>query len=103
MIDGTRITIGGKEYIVPALSFGQIRKLLPKIQVLQSTGSSLTTEQMDAVAEVVQTALSRNYPEMTIETVEEILDLANAPTVIKAILGGSGFVQASSGEEQAGS
>lgn len=102
MIEGTRITIGGEEYVIPALSFGQIKKLLPKIQILQSVAGSLTEEQMNAVAEVVQTALSRNYPDMTIEKVEDILDLSNAPKIIKAILGGSGFVQGEPGEALAG-
>jgi len=103
MIEGTTIAIGDKEYVVPALSFGQIKRLIPKIQVLQSVTSSLTSEQMEAVVEVVQTALKRNYPEITADDVEDMLDLSNAPRIIKAILGGSGFVQGENmGEAPAG-
>ena len=63
-----------------------------------------TEEEMDAVIDVVHAALTRNYPEFTRESVEEVLDLGNAGDVIKAIMGTSGLEMVKvSGKEEGNS
>jgi len=84
--------MGGKEYIVPSLNFRQLRTLGDTIAGFGSLqGGSFTGEQMDDVIKVVHSALTRNYPEITVTDVEDMLDLNNATDVIGAILGASGL------------
>lgn len=101
LIDGVSIKIGVKEYIVPALNFKQIRTLMPKIQQLTNIGATMNDEQMDNVFTVIHAAISRNYPEINKEFLEENIDMNNVRPIINAIMGQSGLVKAS-GEATAG-
>lgn len=101
MIDGVKINMGGTEYIVPPLSFKQLRNLLPKMALLTKMGNVPDLKHMDIVTEIVFAALSRNYPELTLELVGDLLDLGNMKLILPAIIGTSGLV--SSGEAQAAS
>jgi len=100
MIDGVKINLGGTEYLVPPLSFKQLRNLQPKLLTLTKMGSVPDVKQLDTVTEIVFVALSRNYPELTQEQVGNLLDLGNMKLIVPAIMGVSGLV--SSGEAQAG-
>jgi ankyrin repeat protein len=101
LIDGVSIKVGVKEYIVPALNFKQIRTLMPKIQQLTNIGATMNDEQMDNVFTVIHAAISRNYPEINKEFLEENIDMNNVRPIINAIMGQSGLVKAS-GEATAG-
>lgn len=99
LIDGIKVKLGNKEYFVPPLNFKRLRQLKADIELLSSVKGTPTDEQMNAVVKVVHSAIERNYPDLTIDDVEEMLDLANAGTVVKAIMGGAGLVaRAESGE-----
>lgn len=92
-IDGVTIRLGGNDYVVPPLSFKQVKKLLPRLQLLAKMDPiSATPEQRTLVVELVQSALSRNYPEVTMEEVEDMLDLGNMLGVLKAVTGISGLI-----------
>lgn len=99
IIDGVKIKMAGTDYIVPPLSFKHLRKLQPKLTLLGNIIGVPSDEQMEAVTELVHAALSRNYPEMTPDSVEELIDLSNLSTIMNAIMGVSGLVQ---GEAAAG-
>ena len=43
------------------------------------------------LVDIVAAALQRNYPEVTPEKVENLLDLGNASVVLNAVLTGSGL------------
>jgi hypothetical protein len=91
---GVKVQMGGIEYLVPPLTLGQLRRLGPKIRAMSEVSPNvrgLSDEQIDAVAEIVSTALSRNYPDMSPEKVLEIIDVANAHEVISAVLTGAGL------------
>jgi hypothetical protein len=88
MIPGVKIMMGDHEYEVPPLTLGQLRRLQPRLADLSSGDAGLI---MGAICEVVQAALSRNYPKITVEEVEELIDLNNRERVINAVLGGSGL------------
>jgi hypothetical protein len=47
--------------------------------------------QIGVLVEIVAAAMQRNYPDMTQEAVENLLDLGNAGTVLNAVLTGSGL------------
>lgn len=103
-IEGVTINLGGDDYVVPALNFRQIKKIQPEIRKLENlSGGLISDEEMEVMATVVHEALSRNYPDITQEKVLELLDLRNAPVVVKAIMGISGFEATQSGESRAGS
>jgi len=92
LIQGVAVTMGRKEWIIPALSLGQIRRLTGKIEGIAKHGSMLTEQQVSDVCEIVHAALKRNYPEVTIEDVEEMVDMGNMRNVIKAVMGQAGLV-----------
>lgn len=100
LIDGVVIRMGGRDWTVPPLTFKQLRRLQPQLERLARIGAAATPEQIASVSDIVQTALSRNYPDVTVEDVEDMLDLGNAARVIGAILTGSGLT---SGEARPGS
>ncbi len=62
-------------------------------------GSGMGEAEIGTLVELVTAALSRNYPDMTPDQVENLLDLSNASKVLSAILTGSGLKP--TGEDQA--
>lgn len=101
MIEGVKISMAGMEYMVPPLSFKQLKVLAQDIEGLGESASSgsLSAGQMDMAVRVIHAALLRNYPGMTIEQVEEMVDLGNFQDVVQAVLGAAGFKKSSNGEE----
>lgn len=104
LYEGENIKIGGKEYVVPGLSFGQIERLSDTIEEIQKAGAGgkLDKALIRKVSEVAHAALSRNYPEISLEQVKDMLDTRNMKTVFAAIMGESGFVAAKGGNGAAG-
>lgn len=92
MIDGVTVRMGGRDWVVPALTLGQLRKLGPRIdQISAGPGAAMDGEAIAALVQIVAAALSRNYPDITAEQVEDLLDLGNSQAVLKAVLTGSGL------------
>ena len=95
MIEGISINLGGDVYIVPALNLKQIRTM--KIDI----GSVSVDNPLASLASglsIVLAALQRNYPEMTADKVEEIIDMNNFQVVLDAVMGQSGLVVKKLGE-----
>jgi hypothetical protein len=101
MIDGIVVRMGGREWVVPPLTLGQLRKLMPKVRELSNIGADMEETQISALVEIVSAALMRNYTEATTDLVENLLDLGNAGDVLKAVLTGSGLKVSAPGEEAA--
>jgi hypothetical protein len=85
---GITIKLGGEDFVVPGLNLRLVRRLTVGLDVLK-TGSEL--EQLDLMVELIHGALVRNYPDMTRDALEELLDSSTAPQVFAAILRQSGF------------
>jgi len=83
--------MGGQDWIVPPLTLGQLRRLMPKVRQLTEIGASMGETQIAVLVDIVTAALQRNYPEMTPDKVENLLDLGNASAVLNAVLTGSGL------------
>ncbi len=64
---------------------------MPKVRQLADIGVAMDEQQIGALVEIVAAALQRNYPEVTPETIEGVLDLGNAADVLSAVLTGSGL------------
>lgn len=96
---GKKIMIGDKEWIVPALSLGQLRNgVMDKFKehdelIRQRDGGdddpTLTWKAALLREDVTRLALSRNYSEEELKELE--LDLASLPLFWDAVLGRSGL------------
>jgi hypothetical protein len=102
LIDGRRLRLGGIDFLVPALSFGQLKRLKEPMKLAgqivkdEDGNPTATAETYVVVAE----GLKRNYPEVTAEDLAEILDLNNVSDAVRAILG-QGVVPVTLGEAMA--
>ncbi|MGC2200922.1 MAG: hypothetical protein WA633_12360 [Stellaceae bacterium] len=85
------VAMGGRDWSVPPLTLGQLRRLMPKVRQLTEIGASMGETQIGVLVEIVTAALQRNYPDITPETAENLLDLGNASAVLNAVLTGSGL------------
>ncbi len=85
---GQWVEMGGREYKIPPLSFAKIKAIGDDLSAIgqMKDGAMPTAEQFAAVAKVAHAAISRNYPQMKIEEVEEAIDFGNFPRVIDAVL-----------------
>jgi hypothetical protein len=91
VIPGVMVAMGGRQWTVPPLTLGQLRRLMPKVRQLTEVGAQMGEIQIGVLVEIVAAALQRNYPDMTDEMVEGVLDLGNAGAVLNAVLTGSGL------------
>ena len=91
MIPGVAVAMGGQDWLVPPLTLGQLRRLMPKVRQLTEIGASMGEAQIGVLVEIVAAALQRNYPDVTADNVENLLDLGNASAVLNAVLTGSGL------------
>jgi hypothetical protein len=91
MIPGVAVAMGGQDWMVPPLTLGQLRRLMPKVRQLTEIGAAMGEAQIAVLIDIVTAALQRNYPEMTPDEVENLLDLGNAGVVLNAVLTGSGL------------
>jgi len=102
MIEGVSISLGGRDFTVPALNFKGIRAREEDIDRISKPASdeseAFGADRMGAVCRIVHTALVRNYPDVTLEQVEDWVDLNNVTYVIDAVLGQSGLKK-NAGEE----
>lgn len=96
---GAWIKFGLEEYRVPPLGFGALQILQERVGILGSISGMPTREQMQAIVEIAHMAVKRNYPAMTVEELEEMLDLENFKEVLEAILSTSGYRRVTPGEE----
>ena len=96
MIPGVEVAMGGETWLIPPLTLGQLRRLMPKVRQLTEIDAAMGESQIGVLVEIVAAALQRNYPAMTQEAVENLLDLGNAAAVLNAVLTGSGLKMRSS-------
>ncbi len=97
LIDGVVVRMGGRDWTVPPLSFKQLRGLQPQLELLAKLAGTASPRDIGVISDIVLAALSRNYPEITLDEVEAVLDLGNAGRVITAILTGSGLSRGEGG------
>lgn len=89
---GVVVTLGGTDYTVPPLAIGQLKTLQAKIESLTVSGAGVpSSDRIDDVLDIIQAALSRNYPDITRAELEELIDLGNIGAVTKIVTGVSGL------------
>lgn len=102
MIEGIKVNMGGKDWIVPPLNLKALRRLGPKLKTVGEGGE----EAMGTIVETVHAALQRNYPDISIDEVEDMVDTSNMQDLMQAIMNSSGLKKtdgAGSGEVTAAS
>jgi hypothetical protein len=95
---GAWITFGSEAYRVPPLGLGAIKQMQERVANLAVTpGAAPSSDQFDTILEVVHAALMRNYPDMKLEEVADMVDLQNYQEVLGAVLNISGFAKREEG------
>ena len=79
MLPGVTIAMGGRDWLVPPLTLGQLRRVMPKVRKLTDIGATMSEMQITVLVEIVATAMQRNYPEATPEMVD--LTMSVSPIV----------------------
>jgi hypothetical protein len=102
MIDGKSISIGGKQYMVPPMNFKTLKKVLPMIKSWGSDDFKSKAEAGDAeyvvslmskFSDVILLSLQRNYPDLTLDQLEEDLTFNDFSKAIDIIIEVSGLVK----------
>ena len=79
MIPGVEAAMGGETWLIPPLTLGQLRRLMPKVRQLTDVDASMGEPQIAVLVEIVATALQRNYPKMTGETGRKPASISEMP------------------------
>lgn len=87
-IDGARaIEVGGVRHFIPVLPLRQTMKIVPLIAEIRSLDArTITEEQVAKAARIVHIALTRAYPGITIEEVEDEMTFAEMLAGVKVII-----------------
>lgn len=94
-IEGDWVTLGGKQYYMPALNLRAMKEHAAKLDALQrgrAFDEPVTDEYIENVCTVVHAALKRNYPDISEEEVLDGVDMRNLGTLVIAVMGISGFI-----------
>jgi len=92
---GEWVTLGDEAYRIPPLAFRAVQELQDEVAGLAEMGSRPTPEQMGTVVKIVHSAMARNYPSLTMENVDDMLDLGNYQNVLGQVLQIAGFKKGS--------
>lgn len=89
---GEQVKLAGQDYIVPSLSVKQARNLWPKIRELNK-GITMDNipDKMSIATEIIHAALSRNYPNLKLEEVEDMIDMSNFRRVVGLVTASTGL------------
>lgn len=95
MIGGITVNIAGKEFVVPPANLRAVKGWMHA----QKTVQPGTIEYVEEMTKFVLAVLNRNYPELTLEQLDEILDQHALATLMRTVAEAGGL---KSGEEQTG-
>ena len=102
LIEGIEISMGGRKLVVPPLNLKQIRKYSQVLMELQNLDESNVLARAAALGAVIHAAISRNYPEITLAQVEDMLDLSNLLPAVQALMRVSGLGETGAGSRGPG-
>lgn len=85
--EGVPISLGGTVYIVPPLSTGAMRRMQDEIDSLGQSGSA--PEEQIRTTKIAHAAMIRNYPQLTLDELEELVDAGNIKQLLGAVFGQS--------------
>lgn len=88
MIKGITIDLGGADYVVPPLSIGSLERLQDRIEAFEG---GMGKESVSLMVDVAEAALKRNYPDITRDSLVEIMDVSNMEDIFSAVMDVSGL------------
>jgi hypothetical protein len=98
--DGEEVQFGRTtRLVVPPLALGAVKKYAKRIAEFHKLP---VEEQMQLTSEIALAALKRNYPDITAERVDDLVDLRNMPRVFQAVVQASGFTAQPTGNAEGG-
>jgi hypothetical protein len=97
MFKGTKVELGGEEYLIPPLSLAKLEELEEQFQALGEPSPTLR-ERLHKLMPILLASFQRNYPEMTEAALRNLLDLPSLDLVMDAILRSNGFRLVKPGE-----
>lgn len=86
---GIEFELGGDIYVVPPIALGDLEVLQDRLAKFEEF--RLDSESARLIADVAHRALRRNYPDMTLEQVSELVDVGNATELLGAVMDVSGM------------
>ena len=96
-IPGTRVNLGGTEFVLAPLNLNQVEQFHELITSLRSPSDDLL-ENMKRGIPLIHASLSRNYPGITPEDVAALVDIGNFAAASRAVVEISGYAPAKPGE-----
>lgn len=102
-IPGFPVNLSGTVFAVPPLNFKQLKALEPDLKRMGSMqkdleGGVMPADAMETFHKVVLASLNRNYPDLTSEDLEELMDVSNIKDLVAAVLGMSDLEKKTPGE-----
>jgi len=91
LIDGTVVNMGGVRMLLPSLNFRQMKALKANLDGL-AAGTQDQDQFMTLAAPVIFASITRNYSGVSLDDMEDLLDLNNVADAVKAVMGQSGLV-----------
>lgn len=93
MIEGKKISMGGKVYTIPPLNiklFRQHKDAISQLTSVEEVKKLSNFEYIEMALPVVVDDLKRNYPELTLEKLETDLAVSDMAPVVAAMFAASG-------------
>jgi hypothetical protein len=88
--DGELVRIGDRDFVVPALSVKQARNLWPEIlEMDQGITKVNLPDKQSKMIEIIHAAISRNYPNITKDEIEDLIDLRSIRKLMMVVMGNS--------------
>jgi hypothetical protein len=90
--EGEKVRVGDRDLIVPSLSVKQARRLWPEILELDKgiTPANLP-EKFGQAIPIIHAAISRNYPDITADELEDQIDVKTLRKLLLIVSGQSGM------------
>jgi hypothetical protein len=92
-LDGVKVKLSGREFVIPPLSLRSLKSLGAKIKMVAIIDGVPTDEQTDAIVDIIFEAMKRNYPDIAKDELLDLVDLSNLMEVFPAVLAMSGLKQ----------
>lgn len=86
---GVKLTLGDRTFVCPPLSLRALQALQERLRAYQG-GAALAAD-VSIVADAAYAALIRNYPDITLDDLMDLIDVGNMTEIMEAVMDVSGL------------
>jgi len=91
-IPGTALNLGGVDFVAPPFNLDGVQEAMPMLsEARQRLAGKPPEEVLRYAAGVIHISLRRNYPDLTLDELLQLIDMGNAMRVIDVICTASGI------------